>query len=156
MKYSHSTVVDNIVALSKKASYASEIVEQLVDAGITFSAKTSVFAEEIFDKVEHMTSRPNMYQQQEREVAKFAHKQKNCLRRKIEIKKFRKRSKTREDTDDEVVKHESKQRRVRSWNSHDEKMMALTYDYIILESKLNVTCTFCVKYFICYAHFHNC
>lgn len=81
MKYSHSTVVDNIVALSKKASYASEIVEQLVDARITFSAKTSVFAEEIFDKVEHMTSRPNMYQQQEREVAKFAHKQKTLSKK---------------------------------------------------------------------------
>ncbi|CAA0811630.1 helicase domain-containing protein, partial [Striga hermonthica] len=80
-----------------------------------------------------------VYQQQEREAAMLARKQKTfklleaddedddavpvaSLPRKEETrsKKFRKRSETQDDLDDETVKNEGKDRRVRSRTSHDE------------------------------------
>ncbi|KAK6128155.1 hypothetical protein DH2020_038108 [Rehmannia glutinosa] len=135
---------------AKKASSPSEIVTQLVDLGISSSAETLVFAKEIFARVEHKTSGPNLYQQQEKEAAMLARKQRTFklleaddedddvgpvapLPKKEETrsKKFRKRSETQDDIDDEAftliplligseVKTGSKERRVRSRTSHDE------------------------------------
>lgn len=48
------------VNAAKKASSPSEIVKQLVGLGISSSAETSVFAKEIFARVEHRTSGPNV------------------------------------------------------------------------------------------------
>ncbi|KAK4427729.1 Pre-splicing factor ATP-dependent RNA helicase DEAH1 [Sesamum alatum] len=137
--YSQPTVVQYVITLSKKASSPSEIVNQLVGLGISSSAETSVFAKEIFARVEHKTSGPNLYQQQEREAAILARKQKTykileaddegddmvpvvSLPKKDETqsKKFRKRSETQEDIDDEVVKKGAQERRVKSRTSHDE------------------------------------
>ncbi|KAL0421967.1 UNVERIFIED_CONTAM: Pre-splicing factor ATP-dependent RNA helicase DEAH1 [Sesamum latifolium] len=137
--YSQPTVVQYVITLSKKASSPSEIVNQLVDLGIPSSAETLVFAKEIFARVEHRTSGPNLYQQQEREAAILARKQKTykileaddegddmvpvvSLTKKEETrsKKFRKRSETQDDIDDEVVKKGAQERRVKSRTSHDE------------------------------------
>ncbi|KAL0335570.1 UNVERIFIED_CONTAM: Pre-splicing factor ATP-dependent RNA helicase DEAH1 [Sesamum radiatum] len=137
--YSQPTVVQYVITLSKKASSPPEIVNQLVDLGIPSSTETFVFAKEIFARVEHKTSGPNLYQQQEREAAILARKQKTykileaddegddmvpvvSLTKKEEArsKKFRKRSETQDDIDDEVVKKGAEERRVKSRTSHDE------------------------------------
>ncbi|KAI3463896.1 hypothetical protein Pfo_020559 [Paulownia fortunei] len=137
--YSQSTVVQYVITLSKKASSPSEIVNQLVDLGISSSAETFAFAKEIFARVERKTSGPNLYQQQEREAAKLARQQKTYKileaddedddtvpvaplpkKEKTRSKKFRKRSENKDDIDDEVVKNGGEERRVRSRTSHDE------------------------------------
>ncbi|KAL0384886.1 UNVERIFIED_CONTAM: Pre-splicing factor ATP-dependent RNA helicase DEAH1 [Sesamum radiatum] len=138
--YSQPTVVQYVITLSKKASSPSEIVNQLVDLGIPSSAETFVFAKDIFARVEHKTSGPNLYQQQEREATILARKQKTykmleaddegddmvpvvSLTKKEETrsKKFRKRSETQDDIDDEVVKRGAQERRVKSRTSHEEE-----------------------------------
>ncbi|PIN17313.1 mRNA splicing factor ATP-dependent RNA helicase [Handroanthus impetiginosus] len=136
--YSQPTVVQYIITLSKKASSPSEIINQLVDLGLPSSADTSVFASEIFGRVEHKASGTNLYKQQEREAAILARKQKTYklleaddeddevpvapLPKKEETrsKKFRKRTEIQDDGDDEVLKNAGQERRVRSRTSHDE------------------------------------
>ncbi|KAL2254083.1 UNVERIFIED_CONTAM: Pre-mRNA-splicing factor ATP-dependent RNA helicase DEAH1 [Sesamum indicum] len=159
--YSQPTVVQYVITLSKKASSHSEIVNQLVDLGIPSSAETFVFAKEIFARVEHKTSGPNLYQQQEREAAILARKQKTykileaddgsddmvpvvSLTKKEETrsKKFRKRSETEDDIDEEVVKKGAQERRVKSRTSHDENddSEALTLTMTLL---LMYNCSIC-------------
>ncbi|KAL9170487.1 hypothetical protein ABFS82_04G147700 [Erythranthe guttata] len=135
--YSQATVVQYVITLSKKASSPSDIVNQLVDLGISSSAETFAFAKEIFARVEHRSSGPNLYQQQEKELAKLAQKQKTYKlleaddeddeiaplpkKEKNRSKKFRKRSETQDDMDDdEVVKSGGDDRRVRRKTSRDE------------------------------------
>ncbi|CAN4086275.1 unnamed protein product [Withania somnifera] len=75
--YSQSTVVSYVLNLAKKASSASNLTNQLIDEmHMSSSSETRVFAQEIFAKVEHKTSGPNLYLQQEREAATLARKQK--------------------------------------------------------------------------------
>ncbi|KAL0357427.1 UNVERIFIED_CONTAM: Pre-splicing factor ATP-dependent RNA helicase DEAH1, partial [Sesamum calycinum] len=159
--YSQPTVVQYVITLSKKASSPPEIVNQLVDLGIPSSTETFVFAKEIFARVEHKTSGPNLYQQQEREAAILARKQKTykileaddegddmvpvvSLTKKEEArsKKFRKRSETQDDIDDEVVKKGAEERRVKSRTSHDEDddSEALTLTMTLL---LMYNCSIC-------------
>ncbi|KAG8388743.1 hypothetical protein BUALT_Bualt02G0157000 [Buddleja alternifolia] len=119
--YSQPTVVQYVITLSKKASSPSEIVNQLVELGISSSSETLGFAKEIFSRVERKTSGPNLYRQQEREAAMLARKQQTYkildaddeddetvpvvpLPKKEETrsKKFRKRSETQDDIEDEA------------------------------------------------------
>ncbi|KAG6410252.1 hypothetical protein SASPL_128305 [Salvia splendens] len=58
--YSQPTVVQYVITLSKKASSPTEIVNQLVGLGIPSSAETVGFAKEIFARVEHKSSGPNV------------------------------------------------------------------------------------------------
>ncbi|GER28403.1 RNA helicase family protein [Striga asiatica] len=137
--FSQPTMVHFIITLSKRASSPSEIVKQLAEFGVASSTETLMFAKEIFARVEHKTSGPNVYQQQEREAVMLARKQKTfklleaededddavpvaSLPRKEETrsKKFRKRSETQDEMDDEIVKNEGKERRVRSRTSRDD------------------------------------
>ncbi|GFQ04335.1 putative pre-mRNA-splicing factor ATP-dependent RNA helicase dhx16 [Phtheirospermum japonicum] len=137
--FSQPTIVQFVITLSKKASSPSEIVKQLTELGIASSSETFTFAKEIFARVEHKASGPNLYQQQEREAAMLARKQKTFKlleaddedddmvpvaplpkKEKTRSKKFRKRSEIQDDMDDEVVKNGGKERRVRSRNSHDK------------------------------------
>ncbi|CAN4088391.1 unnamed protein product [Withania somnifera] len=75
--YSQSTVVSYVLNLAKKASSASNLTNQLIDdMGMSSSSETRVFAQELFAKVEHKTTGPNLYVQQEREAAMLARKQK--------------------------------------------------------------------------------
>ncbi|KAL3617822.1 Pre-mRNA-splicing factor ATP-dependent RNA helicase DEAH1 [Castilleja foliolosa] len=137
--YSDPTMVQFVITLSKKASSPSEIVKQLSELDVSSSSGTFTFAKEIFSRVEHKTSGPNLYQQQEREAALLVQKQKSYKlleavddsddmapvvllpkKEKTRSKKFRKRSETQDDMDDEVVKNEGNERRVRSRSSHDK------------------------------------
>ncbi|KZV21698.1 hypothetical protein F511_02856 [Dorcoceras hygrometricum] len=139
--YSQPTVVQYVITLSKKASSPSEIVNQLADLGLSSSAEISLFAKDIFARVERKTSGPNLYQQREVEAAALARKQKTYKLLEIDddeddmvpvdslpkkedtrSKKFRKRSELQDDTDDEayVVKKGSQDRKVRKRTSHDE------------------------------------
>ncbi|KAL8529450.1 hypothetical protein ACS0TY_006761 [Phlomoides rotata] len=137
--YSQPTIVQFVITLSKKASSPTEIVNQLTDLGVSSSAETVVFAKEIFARVERKASGPNLYQQQEREAAMLARKQRTYTileedddaddnvpvapspkKEETRRKKFRKRSETHDDIDDEVVMSQGKERRVKSRTSHDE------------------------------------
>ncbi|KAL8463911.1 hypothetical protein ACS0TY_033742 [Phlomoides rotata] len=137
--YSQPTIVQFVITLSKKASSPTEIVNQLTNLGVSSSAETVVFAKEIFARVERKASGPNLYQQQEREAAMLARKQRTYTileedgdaddnvpvapspkKEETRRKKFRKRSETHDDIDDEVVMSEGKERRVKSRTSHDE------------------------------------
>lgn len=137
--YSQPTVVQYVITLSKKASSPAEIINQLVELGLSSSAETVGFAKEIFSRVEHKTSGPNLYQQKEREAAMLARKQKtytildddddaddtvpvapSSKKEESRKKKFRKRSEHQDDIDDEVVSHGSKERQVRRRTVHDE------------------------------------
>ncbi|KAH6810279.1 RNA helicase family protein [Perilla frutescens var. frutescens] len=137
--YSQPTVVQYVITLSKKASSPTEIINQLVDLGLSSSAETVGFAKEIFARVEHKTSGPNLYQQKERDAAMLARKQ-NTYRileddddaddmlpaassppkKEGRKKKFRKRSEPQDDIDDEVVAHGGKERQVRRRTVHEE------------------------------------
>ncbi|KAL8547096.1 hypothetical protein ACS0TY_006718 [Phlomoides rotata] len=137
--YSQPTIVQFVITLSKKASSPTEIVNQLTDLGVSSSAETVVFAKEIFARVERKASGPNLYQQQEREAAMLARKQRTYTileedddaddnvpvapspkKEETRRKKFRKRSETHDDIDDEIVMSQGKERRVKSRTSHDE------------------------------------
>ncbi|KAL6558599.1 hypothetical protein OROMI_018949 [Orobanche minor] len=137
--YSQPTVIQFVITLSKKASAPSEIVKQLGELGIASSAETCTFAKEIFARVDHKTSGPNLYQQQEREAVMLARKQKTFqlleaddeddnmvpvapLPKKEEArsKKFRRRSEHQDDMDGEAANEEGKERRVRRRTSHDK------------------------------------
>lgn len=137
--YSQPTVVQYVITLSKKASSPTEIINQLVELGLSSSAETVGFAKEIFARVEHKTSGPNLYQQKEREAAILARKQKaytiledddnaddtvpvapSPKKEESRKKKFRKRSEPQDDIDDDVVPHGSKERQVRRRTVHDE------------------------------------
>ncbi|KAK4486399.1 hypothetical protein RD792_009073 [Penstemon davidsonii] len=129
--YSQPTVVKYVITLSKKALSPSDIVNQLVDLGLSSSTEIFVFAEEIFSRVEHKTSGRNLYQQQEREAAMLAQRQKSYklveeavddMPKKDETrsKNFRKRCYADDNIDDEIVKIEDQERRVRSRTSDDD------------------------------------
>ncbi|CAA2975261.1 pre-mRNA-splicing factor ATP-dependent RNA helicase DEAH1-like isoform X1 [Olea europaea subsp. europaea] len=110
-----------MLIMAKKASSPSEIVNQLIDLGISSSDQTRLFAQEIFTRVEHKTSGPNLYQRQEREAMMLVRKQKTyplleddddnedtvsvasqSKKEDSHNKKFRKRSETQNDSDDEA------------------------------------------------------
>ncbi|KAH6791403.1 RNA helicase family protein [Perilla frutescens var. frutescens] len=137
--YSQPTVVQYVITLSKKASSPTEIINQLVDLGLSSSAETVGFAKEIFARVEHKTSGPNLYQQKERDAAMLARKQDTYRileddddaddvlpaassppKKEGRKKKFRKRSEPQDDIDDEVVAHGGKERQVRRRTVHEE------------------------------------
>ncbi|XP_073049429.1 pre-mRNA-splicing factor ATP-dependent RNA helicase DEAH1-like isoform X1 [Primulina eburnea] len=137
--YSQPTVVQYVITLSKKASSPSEIVNQLADLGLSCSSEISLFAKEIFARVERKTSGPNLYQQREVQAAMLARKQKTyklleaddeeedmvpvaSLPKKEDTrrKKFRKRSELHDDTDDEVVRKGIQDRKAQKRTSHDE------------------------------------
>ncbi|KAL6558594.1 Pre-mRNA-splicing factor ATP-dependent RNA helicase DEAH1 [Orobanche minor] len=137
--YSQPTVIQFVITLSKKASAPSEIVKQLRELGIASSAETCTFAKEIFARVDHKTSAPNLYQQQEREAVMLARKQKTFQlleaddedgnmvpvapfpkKEEAQSKKFRRRSEHQDDMDGEAANEEGKERRVRRRTSHDK------------------------------------
>ncbi|KAK9926087.1 hypothetical protein M0R45_023339 [Rubus argutus] len=142
--YSQPAVVQYIIGLTKQAKSPADVVDQLVDSGWSSSTDTREFAEEIFSRVPHKSSGPNVYQKQEREAAMLVRKQKTYAlldaddddddeddkssvpvvseSRKSDSnkKRFRKKATSEEDEDDEVVVHEEEARRVRRRTSPDE------------------------------------
>lgn len=131
---SQPTVVTCVLNLSKQASSAADLKNQLVDMGKSSSDEIRVFAQEIFARVERITTWPNLYLQQEKEAAMLARKQKTCTlleaddvdnnvgegsssmpsqTRKEDTRKkiFRRRVETHED---EVVRNVDGERHVRS------------------------------------------
>uniref|UniRef100_A0A7N0T1N1 RNA helicase n=1 Tax=Kalanchoe fedtschenkoi TaxID=63787 RepID=A0A7N0T1N1_KALFE len=75
MGYSHSTVVQYVIAVSKKASSGADLAGKLLECGLSSSAETRRFAEELFLKAPHKASGMNLYQRQEREAALLVKKQ---------------------------------------------------------------------------------
>ncbi|XP_055804870.1 pre-mRNA-splicing factor ATP-dependent RNA helicase DEAH1-like isoform X3 [Solanum dulcamara] len=112
--------------------------------GMSSSSVTTVFAQEIFSRVERKTTGTNLYLQQEREATMLARKQKTYTlleadddddniagvesnsvpsqNRKDDTrkKKFRRRVETHGEEDDEVVRDEERERRVRRRTSQDQ------------------------------------
>ncbi|KAG9129541.1 hypothetical protein Leryth_023271 [Lithospermum erythrorhizon] len=137
--YSQPTVVQYVIGLSKKASSPAEIVSQLDEMGVSSSSELLVFAKEIFARVEHRSSGPSLYQQQQREAVALAKRQKtyqlledddeendvgtvtNQQAKKTDTsKRFRKRTEIQEDEDDEVVVNRANDRRVRRRTTEEE------------------------------------
>lgn len=138
--YSQPVVVQYVITLSKNAKSPNEVEKQLVELGVSSSTEARTFAEDVYSRVEHKPSGPNLYQQQEREAAALARKQKTYKlleadeeeekdtvpaappnkKEDSRSKKFRKRSEIQDDQDDEVVKEKTRERRVRSRTSRDE------------------------------------
>ncbi|OIT40058.1 pre-mrna-splicing factor atp-dependent rna helicase deah1 [Nicotiana attenuata] len=103
--YSQPTVVTYVLNLSKQASSAVDLTNQLVDMGMSSSDEIQVFAQEIFARVERMTTRPNL----------------NSRKEDTRKKKFRRRVETHEDKDDDdVVKNVEDERRVRRRTAQEQ------------------------------------
>ncbi|XP_016652011.1 PREDICTED: pre-mRNA-splicing factor ATP-dependent RNA helicase DEAH1-like [Prunus mume] len=137
--YSQPTVVQYIIGLTKQAKSSADVVGKLVELefGLSSSAETSAFAEDIFARVPRKESGLNLYQKQEREAAMLVKKQKTyslldaddeddndgdtssaqvvSKSRKADShkKRFRKKVLSREDEDDEVIAQEAQVRRVK-------------------------------------------
>ncbi|KAK9066578.1 hypothetical protein SSX86_013901 [Deinandra increscens subsp. villosa] len=137
--YSQPTLVQYVISLSKKASSPSDVFNNLKDMGVSSSSDTRTFAEEIFRKVEHKSSGPNLYRQQEEAAAMLARKQRTyklleadddendehggSVKPKKADKKakhFRKKSENQEDEDGEVAVNLKEERRVKQKVSHDD------------------------------------
>ncbi|XP_073158491.1 pre-mRNA-splicing factor ATP-dependent RNA helicase DEAH1-like isoform X2 [Henckelia pumila] len=111
--YSQPTVVQYVIMLSKKASSPAQIVNQLTDLGVSSSTQISLFAEEIFARVERKESGPNLYEEREEEGVTLARKQQTYrILESDEVEeedtdtrrtKLRKRSELCVDADDGVV-----------------------------------------------------
>ncbi|KAI3440581.1 PWI domain-containing protein [Psidium guajava] len=74
--YSQSTIVQYFIELAKQASSSAQVVDKLVEFGLSSSSETCAFAEEVFARVPHKAAGLNLYQKQEREAALLARKQK--------------------------------------------------------------------------------
>ncbi|BBN68706.1 helicase domain-containing protein [Prunus dulcis] len=135
--YSQPTVVQYIIGLTKQAKSPADVVGKLVEFGLSSSAETSAFAEDIFARVPRKESGLNLYQKQEREAAMLVKKQKTyslldaddeddndgdtssahviSKSRKADShkKRFRKKVLSQEDEDDEVIAQEGQVRRVK-------------------------------------------
>ncbi|KAL3513087.1 hypothetical protein ACH5RR_025804 [Cinchona calisaya] len=145
--FSNRTVVQYVISISKKASSPSEVVNELVNYGLSASAETQAFAQQIFARVDHKVSGPNLYQEKEREAAMLVRKQRTYAlveaddedddagasvsnttgsmptqSRKEDNrgKKFRKRAEPQEDDDDEEVRNGEDERSVRRRTSKYE------------------------------------
>ncbi|CAL2261904.1 unnamed protein product [Prunus armeniaca] len=142
--YSQPTVVQYIIGLTKQAKSSADVVGKLVEFGLSSSAETSAFAEDIFARVPHKVSGLNLYQKQEREAAMLVKKQKTYSlldaddqddddgdrssaqvvseSRKADShkKRFRKKVLSQEDEDDEVIAQEEEERRVKRRISPDD------------------------------------
>ncbi|CAK9147996.1 unnamed protein product [Ilex paraguariensis] len=145
--YSHPNLVQYAISLSRKASSPAEIVDRLVDVGVSSTGETRTFAAEIFAKVERRTSGPNMYQQQEREAAMLARRQRTyamldadddeddaggaagngaasatsqSTRADTHNKRFRRRTENQDFEDDEEVVEREEKRQVKRRTSQEE------------------------------------
>ncbi|PQQ07556.1 pre-mRNA-splicing factor ATP-dependent RNA helicase DEAH1 isoform X1 [Prunus yedoensis var. nudiflora] len=142
--YSQPTVVQYIIGLTKQAKSPADVVGKLVEFGLSSSAETSAFAEDIFARVPRKESGLNLYQKQEREAAMLVKKQKTYSlldaddqddddgngssvqvvseSRKADShkKRFRKKVLSQEDEDDEVIAQEEEERRVKRRISPDD------------------------------------
>ncbi|XP_057435537.1 pre-mRNA-splicing factor ATP-dependent RNA helicase DEAH1-like [Lotus japonicus] len=74
--YSHPTIVQYMIGLSKQASSPSDLMRKLVNYNLS-SSETGAFAEEIFSRVPRSSSGSNQYWKQEREAAMLARRQKS-------------------------------------------------------------------------------
>ncbi|XP_027123535.1 pre-mRNA-splicing factor ATP-dependent RNA helicase DEAH1 [Coffea arabica] len=147
--YSQPTVVQYVISITKKASSPAEVVNTLVELGLSSSRETQAFAQQVFARVEHKASGPNLYQQREREAAMLVRKQRaytlieaddeeddaggsvdnksasmatQSRKEDNRNKKFRKRAEPQEDDegDDEEVGNGKEERSVRRRTSKDD------------------------------------
>ncbi|KAI5330170.1 hypothetical protein L3X38_029568 [Prunus dulcis] len=142
--YSQPTVVQYIIGLTKQAKSPADVVGKLIEFGLSSSAETSAFAEDIFARVPRKESGLNLYQKQEREAAMLVKKQKTYSlldaddqddddgdRSSVQVvsesgkadshkKRFRKKVLSQEDEDDEVIAQEKEERRVKRRISPDD------------------------------------
>lgn len=77
MGYSKSVVVQYVVRLAKESSSPATLMGKLVEFGFSSSADTRSFAAEIFAKVPHKQSGLSNYEQEEKQAAQFAKKQRS-------------------------------------------------------------------------------
>ncbi|KAK3406356.1 hypothetical protein EUGRSUZ_K02504 [Eucalyptus grandis] len=153
--YSQSTIVQYFIELAKQSSSPTQVVDKLVEFGLSSSSETRAFAEEVFARVPHKTAGLSLYQKQEREAALLARKQKtyamldaddddddgdskpNVSQGGIDNgsssitisetgkgashkKRFRKKSGSHEDEDEESIAHVDEERMVKRRASYDE------------------------------------
>ncbi|XP_030938377.1 pre-mRNA-splicing factor ATP-dependent RNA helicase DEAH1-like isoform X1 [Quercus lobata] len=148
--YSQPTLVQYIIGLAKKATSPADVVNNLVECGLSLSSDTRAFAEEIFTRVPRKSSGVNLYQKQEREAAMLARKQKTYAlldaddeeednvvgddaehrssiaaapeTRKADTnrKRFRKKIESQDDEDDEVIAWGEGKGQVKRQTSEDE------------------------------------
>ncbi|XP_027168694.1 pre-mRNA-splicing factor ATP-dependent RNA helicase DEAH1-like isoform X1 [Coffea eugenioides] len=147
--YSQPTVVQYVISITKKASSPAEVVNTLVELGLSSSRETQAFAQQVFARVEHKASGPSLYQQREREAAMLVRKQRaytlieaddeeddaggsvgnksasmatQSRKEDNRNKKFRKRAEPQEDDegDDEEVGNGKEERSVRRRTSKDD------------------------------------
>lgn len=147
--YSQPTVVQYVISITKKASSPAEVVNMLVELGLSSSRETQAFAQQVFARVEHKASGPNLYQQREREATMLVKKQRaytlveaddeeddaggsvgnnsasmatHSRKEDNRNKKFRKRAEPQEDDDDndEEVRNRKEERSVRRRTSKDD------------------------------------
>lgn len=147
--YSQPTVVQYVISITKKASSPAEVVNTLVELGLSSSRETQAFAQQVFARVEHKASGPNLYQQREREATMLVKKQRaytlveaddeeddaggsvgnnsasmatHSRKEDNRNKKFRKRAEPQEDDDDndEEVRNRKEERSVRRRTSKDD------------------------------------
>lgn len=143
--YSHPTLAQYIISLSKKAKSPADIADALKDdlSGCSV-AELQAFARELFAKADRRRPAPNAYQQQEREAAKLAKKQSmytlledddvdnggaggvsssavnESKTRDSKRKRFRKKTELQDDEDDEVVIPRKDDRRVKRRTAQPE------------------------------------
>nr|XP_027123536.1 pre-mRNA-splicing factor ATP-dependent RNA helicase DEAH1-like isoform X2 [Coffea arabica] len=139
--YSQPTVVQYVISI--------KVVNTLVELGLSSSRETQAFAQQVFARVEHKASGPNLYQQREREAAMLVRKQRaytlieaddeeddaggsvdnksasmatQSRKEDNRNKKFRKRAEPQEDDegDDEEVGNGKEERSVRRRTSKDD------------------------------------
>ncbi|XP_043706544.1 pre-mRNA-splicing factor ATP-dependent RNA helicase DEAH1-like [Telopea speciosissima] len=141
--YTQPTVVQYVIGFSKQASSPADVLGKLVEFGLSSSTETTVFAEEIFSRVPRKASGLNNCQKQEKDAAMLVRKQKSYTilhadddeddddnrggdkissqsnKTDSHQKRFRKKTEYQDD-EDEAVRREEKDRRVRSRASEVE------------------------------------
>ncbi|CAH9057308.1 unnamed protein product [Cuscuta epithymum] len=139
--YSQTTLVNYVIGLAKKASSPNELSSMLIEVGVPSTHESKEFAQEIFSRVERKAAGPNLYQQQEREAAMLAKKQKTYTiieddadaaadvhsnahvsseTRKGHGKRFRRRAVSEADEDEEKIREIEEERQVRRRTSNDD------------------------------------
>ncbi|WCJ43640.1 RNA helicase family protein [Euphorbia peplus] len=147
--YSQATVVQYVIGLSKQANSPADVLTKLAEFGFSSSIETRSFAQQLFSRVPRKDAGLNAYQKQEREAAMLAKKQRSYAildadddddnigsafnkkspdladaeprRSSAHQKRFRKKTETEEDGDDEVVSQAVDKRRVKQRRSHDDE-----------------------------------
>ncbi|XP_065629546.1 pre-mRNA-splicing factor ATP-dependent RNA helicase DEAH1 [Quercus suber] len=116
--YSQPTLVQYIIGLAKKATSPADVVNNLVECGLSLSSDTRAFAEEIFTRVPRKSSGVNLYHVFFflSSIAAAPETRKADTNRK----RFRKKIESQDDEDDEVIAWGEGKGQVKRQTSEDE------------------------------------